>query len=101
MINRIPKLQSLYPTIDYIIILFRFTSHRMIEPNKIIGKFICLLDGLETREDFYSLQYSLLDTLYEVEKAISISKDKPESIPYILGMGPATDEEKKSWHLHI
>lgn len=88
-------MQSLYPTIDYIIILFRFTSHRMIEPNKIIGKFICLLDGLETREDFYSLQYSLLDTLYEVEKAISISKDKPESIPYILGMGPATDEEKK------
>lgn len=65
----------------------------MIHPNKIIGRFLSLLDKLETREDFFKIQYDLLETLYEVEKAISIGADKPESI--VKNLGIMSESEKR------
>ena len=67
----------------------------MVDPDEIIKKFLPLLNKLDTREDFFKIQYDLLSTLYEVEKAISIVADKPESILNNLGIVSESEVEKR------
>ena len=66
----------------------------MLESDKIIKKFLSLLDKWKTREDFFKIQYALLDTLYEAEKAISTAADKPESLT--VNMETGSESELKS-----
>jgi hypothetical protein len=52
----------------------------MIDPESIVKKFVPLIRNWKSRKDFFELQYKLIDSLSEVERALSQAKDRPHTL---------------------